>query len=705
MIRSISWLFRFHAASRRKYFDGVGLTALAAMVAPILPEPARAGGVQTLSTVEVIDATTDLVGVADTATEGTVLKEQLDSRPVYRVGELLENTPGLIVTQHSGEGKANQYYLRGFNLDHGTDMAITVDDMPVNMRTHAHGQGYSDLNFMIPELASGMKYRKGPYYADEGDFATAGAVHIGYTNKLDKDMVELSGGSFGYGRGVTAMSRPVSAGNVIMAVEGMHLDGPWVHPDDYNKGNAVLRYVEGDESNGYSVTGMAYAGRWNATNQEPMRAIDSGLISRFGTLDPTDGGDAKRYSLSTRYAHTDSSGSVKASAYVIGDQLDLYNNFTFYLNDPVNGDQFHQHETRLLLGGKAAYSIPGRIAGLDTENTIGTELRNDDVQLGLFHSRQRNDIGTTRTDSVTERSGAVFVENRMQWLEKLRTVAGLRGDVFTADVSSNNHVNSGDVTNTLLSPKGNLILGPWAATEFYLSWGRGYHSNDARSATTTISPTDGSSLTTFPLLQKALGEEVGVRTSIIPHLQSSLALFRLRLSSEQVFSGDAGDTSPSGKSTRQGIEFANFYTPFPGVILDADLAVTQARFHGDISDGITSGKYIAGSPRTVIGAGISLDDFGPWFGGLQFRYFGERPLTNDNSVRSGDAALFNARVGYKVSEAVAVKLDVDNLFNQKVQDVAYYYQSQLKGEASPVNDVHMHPAEPLGVRLALVIRW
>ena len=296
-------------------------------------------------------------------------------------------------------------------------------------------------------------------------------------------------------------------------------------------------------------------------------------------------------------------------------------------------------------------------------------------------------------------------ENRLQWLEKLRTVGGLRGDLFYGKDISSNPVNSGDSTDTKISPKGSLILGPWASTEFYLSGGMGYHSNDVRSTTTTVSPTDGSALQTFPLLQRAIGEEIGVRTTIIPHLQTSLALFRLNLSSEQVFSGDAGDTSPSGKSTRQGIEFANFYTPIPGVILDADLAVTQARFHGSVSDGITSGKYIAGSPRTVMGVGIALDDFGPWFGGLQYRFFGERPLTNDNSVRSSDTNIVNARIGYKLTEAISARLDVDNLFNVKAQDISYYYQSQLKSDPGPINDVHMHPAEPLGVRLSLVARW
>jgi len=679
----------------------------------------QAGGIPTLETVEVIDSASDLVGIADTASQGTVLKQQLDSRPVYREGELLENVPGMIVSQHSGEGKANQYYLRGFNLDHGTDVAITVDDMPVNMRSHAHGQGYSDINFMIPELASGLQYSKGPYFADQGDFATAGAVHVNYLDTLDKDIAEVGGGSFGYGRGFTALSRPAAEGNLLLATEIYHLDGPWVHPDDYFKGNAVLRYSTGTPDNGWSTTAMAYGGKWNASNQAPLRAIQNGQLPYFGNENPTDGGWSQRYSLSTRMVQTNADRQIKASAYVIGSQLDLYNDFTFFLYNPNQGDQFHQHDMRLIEGGKASYTRFRTLAGFDTENTVGSELRNDDIHLGLFQTHDRRYLSTDRVDRVTESSAALYVENRTSWLEKLRSVVGLREDYFYGNDVADNPLNGGTAKDHQLNPKGSLILGPWAATEFYLSGGKGFHSNDVRSATTTVEPTttnnnvagiSGQGLQKFPLMESVLGEEVGMRTGLVPHLQSSLALFRLTLSSEQVFNGDAGDSSPSGKSTRKGVEWANFYTPIPGIILDADLAVSQAQFHGAVSDGITTGKYIAGSPRTVMGVGIAFDDFGPWFGGLQYRFFGERPLTDDNSVRSPDTNLVNARIGYKLTEAISARLDVDNIFNQKMQDISYYYASRLGNEplaqvGTGTNDIHMHPAEPLGLRFSLVARW
>lgn len=668
-----------------------------------------------------IDVTASPVGAetADTASEGEVSRQQLEDRPVYRVGELLESTPGLIAGQHSGEGKANQYFLRGFNLDHGTDLAITLDDMPVNMRTHAHGQGYSDLNFMIPELADGLAYRKGPYFADEGDFAAAGAVHIGYLDKLDKDLVDVGAGSFGYGRAFTAMSRPTTSGNVLAAVEGSHLDGPWDHPDDYNKANAVLRYSAGAVDNGWSLTAMGYSGKWNATDQSPLRAINDGQLSYWGAVDPTDGGNAQRFSLSSRVVQTDADGQLKVSVYAISSELDLYNNFTFFLYNPVQGDQFHQHDSRVIGGGKVSYTTYGTLAGRDSENTVGTELRNDHINLGLFQTQDRRYLSTDRVDQVDERSGGLFFENTTQWLEKFRTVAGLREDVFYGVDHTDNPLNSGSSHGSQLSPKGSLIFGPWAATEFYVSGGEGFHSNDVRSTTSTVEPTSfnnnvqgisGAPVQKFPLLERAVGTEIGVRTAMVPHLQSSLAVFQLKLASEQVFSGDAGDTSVSGPSTRRGIEFANRYTPTPGLSFDADLAVSRARFDDPVDDGITTGRYIAGSPNVVIGIGAAVNDLGPWFGGVQYRMMGPRPLTDDDSVRSPATNLVNARVGYKVTETVAVRLDVNNLFNARTQQISYYYASRLQNEpisavGTGINDVHFHPAEPLGARLSLTARF
>jgi len=275
---------------------------------------------------------------------------EVNAVPFLRPGEALEVVPGLIVTQHSGEGKANQYFLRGFNLDHGTDLAIKVDGMPVNMPTHGHGQGYADINFLVPELIQSVYVRKGPYYADVGDFSSAGSVEIDYLNKLPKNLAEVTAGSFGYRRGLAAGSAAVGAGTLLSAIEGVKYNGPWDVPDNVRKINGVMRYSLGTATDGLTLTAMAYSNAWNSTDQVAQRAIDQGIIGRFGTLDPTDGGVASRFSLSGNFARSSEYGQSKINAYVVRSELQLYNNFTYFLDNPVNGDQFNQLDRRTLGG-------------------------------------------------------------------------------------------------------------------------------------------------------------------------------------------------------------------------------------------------------------------------------------------------------------------------------------------------------------------
>src|SRR5262249_31257257 len=286
---------------------------------------------------------------------GAIPAQQLDARPLMRTGEVLETVPGVVISQHSGEGKANQYYLRGFNLDHGTDFATTVAGMPVNLPTHGHGQGYSDLNFLIPELVSGVQYSKGPYFADQGDFATAGAANINYASVLDRPIVRAGAGDEGFRRALVAASPRAGSGHVLAALEAIQNDGPWVRADNYRKVNGLLRYSRGDAVNGFSVTGLGYRARWNATDQVPLRAIESGRIDRFGGVDDTDGGDTYRYSGSLEWQRSRNNATTKVVAYGIGYDLNLFSNFTFFLNDPLHGDQIHQADHRFITGARASY--------------------------------------------------------------------------------------------------------------------------------------------------------------------------------------------------------------------------------------------------------------------------------------------------------------------------------------------------------------
>ncbi len=659
---------------------------------------AAAADVPTLAAVVVNGAAESLLGTSQTASEGTVGGKQLESRPVYRPGELLESVPGLIVTQHSGEGKANQYFLRGFNLDHGTDLAIHVDGVPVNLRTHAHGQGWSDLNFLIPELVGEVQYRKGPYYAEEGDFSAAGAARLKLSGRLDRGIAQVSTGSFGHRRALVADSPALGHGNLLYALEVSRYDGPWSNPDGFHKLNAVLRYSEGTSRDGFDVTAMAYRGSWNSTDQIPLRAVGSGQLGRLDAVDSSDGGRAARYALSAAWRKSHGTGTTKANAYVVRSELDLYSNFTYFLKDPVNGDQFNQKDNRVMSGANVEHSWITEWGGFAFENRVGTQVRNDDISVGLFSTRNRARLATTRNDHVVETSAALYLQSTVQIAEKLRTVAGARADYYQARVSSDLAPNSGRAHDRIMSPKLGMVFGPWAKTDYYINYGHGFHSNDARGATITVDPATGASARSIPLLVRARGYEAGVRTEIVPRLQSALAFFRLEVDSELLFVGDAGTTEASRPSRRTGFEWSNVYSPTSWLLLDADVAYSRARF----TDSNPSGTRIPGAVEGVATFTASVDNLGPHFGSLRLRYFGPRPLIEDDSVRSRSTTLLSGRYGYKFDKKLRVQLDVFNLLNRRASQVDYFYASQLRGENAPRSDIHFHPVEPRALRIALI---
>lgn len=664
---------------------------------------ATAGGIQTLEEVVVTDAAENLVGVADTASQGTVTARQLEDRPLLRPGEILEAVPGVIITQHSGDGKANQYFLRGFNLDHGTDLAVTLDGMPVNMPTHAHGQGYADLNFLIPELVAGMRYKKGPYSAEEGDFSAAGVVHIGYADRLKSDLAKLGVGNFGYRRLLTAASPQLANGRLLVALEAFRNDGPWDNPEGLAKLNGVLRYSRGTAQNGFDLAAMAYQADWNATDQVPQRALDSGLISRYGAIDPTDGGKTSRYSLSGNWRETGSDTATQASAYLIGYRLNLFSNFTHFLDDPVNGDQFEQADRRVTSGGALSHAWFGRWNGREVEQNIGLQARNDNIlNVGLYHTAAQQQLSTVRADRVVETSLSPWYQATVQWSEHLRSVTGLRADFYRFHVTSNLAANSGDIGDHIFSPKLSLIFGPWNKTEYYANFGYGFHSNDARGATLTLDPKIIAPASPVTPLVRTRGTEVGVRAVPLPGWQSAVALWRLDTASELLFTGDAGTTEPSRPSRRTGVEWANYYQPSSWLTLDADLAISQAHYN----DADPAGDRIPGAIEKTLSVGVALESERGWHGGLRLRYFGPRPLIEDNNVRSNSSTLVDARAAYKLDKQWQAALDIHNLFNRQVSDIDYYYTSRLPGEPTAgVADIHTHPAEPRALRLSLTARF
>ncbi len=654
-----------------------------------------------LRTVDVQSSRNSVLGEAGTANEGVVTQQQLDARTVYRPGELLEAVPGLIVSQHSGEGKANQFYLRGFNLDHGTDLRTTIDGMLVNQRSHSHGQGWTDVNFLIPELTSMLDYRKGPFYAAEGDFSTAGAVNVKYANSLEQGIASFGVGQNGYARTLLAHSPKWRDGTVLYALELMHNNGPFTVGDNYRKRNGVLRYSEGSEGNGFNVTAMGYSAKWHATDQIPLRAVQAGTLGRFDAIDQTDGGEASRYSISGAWRRSTGTASSQVNAYLIRSHLDIFSNFTYFKDSAVNGDQFAQPDRRTTIGINASHSWSSALFGRSSENTVGVQFQNDNIRNGLFNSVARQIISTTRSDRIVERSLGFYFENTTQWAEKFRSVAGARVDTFNFKVSSNVAANSGDASATKLSPKLNLIFGPWNKTEFYASNGVGFHSNDARGTTLTQDPKTGNPADKVPPLVRSKGLELGVRTEAISGLQSALSVYQLDFDSELIFQGDAGNTRAGRASRRTGFEFSNYYKPYRWLTVDADIAFAKARFRND--DPV--GNRVPGAVEGVASLALAVDGLGPYFGALQLRYFGPRPLLENNSVRSKSTATLNGRIGYKFSPKLKLELEGFNLTNRRDSAIDYYYESQLKGEAAPVADVHFHPIESRSFRLILVANF
>jgi hypothetical protein len=679
---------------------GARLIACAAMLC--LAEARADGPHDDDQRIEVIGHYENAVGTSDAASQGYITPSLIEARPISRPGEVLEYVPGLIVTQHSGEGKANQFFLRGFNLDHGTDFATSVAGVPVNMPTHAHGQGYSDLNFLIPELVARIDYKKGPYFAQEGDFSSAGAAHFHYYEKLREGIGSLSLGSYNYRRALAADSRSLGAGELLYAVELMGNDGPWDVPSSYGKQNAVLRYSFGSPADHHILTAMAYQGRWTATDQIAQRAVDSGLVGRLGSLDPTDGGNSQRYSLAYERRRNFGNGEFQLNAYAMRYRLQLFSNFTYFLNDPVNGDQFEQADRRTVVGLAPAWLFTGKLGERESTLKLGLNLRRDSIgTVGLYNTAERQRLGTVRQDSVYETSLGAYAEHSLQWNDWLRSVVGVRDDVYRFNVRSDQDVNSGSANAHLASPKLRLVFGPFERTEYFAAAGFGFHSNDGRGVTSRVDPSTGMPVQSAPALVRSKGQELGVRTEWIPNLQSSLALWRLTLDSELLFAGDAGTTVASRPSLRRGVEWSNRYIPRPWLLLDADLSVSRANFR----DEDPAGNNIPGSIDRVVSLGASVDNRGPWSGTLTLRYFGPRPLIEDGSVRSRSTLLWNSRVAWRIDHDLKVAVDVLNLFNRQANDIDYYYASQLRGEAAPVQDTHFHPVEPRSFRVALIANF
>lgn len=639
-----------------------------------------------------------LVGEARSASEGVISQADIYKRPVQRPGDILEAVPGLIVTQHSGSGKSNQLYLRGFNLDHGTDFATWIDGMPVNMRSHGHGQGYTDINFLMPEIIEEMSFVKGPYHSEIGDFSSAGGVHIQTIDQLDKKSIKVGLGENGFNRILAMGSKKIESEVITGALELQGYDGPWIDiTEDVNKVNGFFKFARNNELGKRSITAMIYDNEWNSADQIPSRAISEGIIDDFGSLDKTLGGSTRRMSLSSEYSHDHKTNKVVWRSYIIGYELDLWSNFTYLLDDPVGGDQFKQKDKRTIFGGSYENLWVGNTESF-TEHRFGIDFRHDAVdEVGLYRSREREIMGPIREDQVDESSISSFYEMSFDLRSSWRAVLGIRADAFKFKVNSKDYNLTDDDSDFILSPKASIAYAFSDNNEMYFSYGNGFHSNDARGVITFADPITGEKLSPADPLVKSTGFEWGIKALINEQLNTSLAVWSLELDSELLFVGDAGNTEANRPSKRWGIEFNNLWSINEIWSLEADFAYSNAKF----DDEDLENRSVPGSLKNVASGILSAEYPSGFFASFSFRYFGEVPLIEDGSIKSEGSTYANLALGWLMDDW-QVQLDILNIFDSNDHDVDYFYASRLAGEpANGYEDIHYHIFEPRQIRFYL----
>ncbi|OYP36531.1 TonB-dependent receptor [Rhodopirellula sp. MGV] len=628
----------------------------------------------------------DLIGEATSASSGVYGQVDLQNRPINRPGDVLELIPGFIATQHSGTGKANQYFVRGINLDHGTDFALRVDGIPMNLPSHGHGQGYLDVNWLIPELIQSANYRLGPYYADIGDFSSAGNVDIELARELPNGIASATMGSFDYYRTLIADSGEFAGGTLLYAFETTFYNGPWTTKEDFDKLNGMLRWSHGNRDHGVSLTVFGYDSQWTATNQVASRAVDAGIVSRFGTLDPSDGGKTSRYGINGEYWSRSEDVTTKVNSYVSYYDMDLFSNFTFFLDDPVNGDQIEQVDKRWYTGLNASQTYHRDCV----DHTVGFQFRNDNVyELALNRTNSRRLVSPVRNDSVDQQSYSLYYANDAKLTPWLSSHLGLRGDFYRFHNQANvNTADSGTVDDQVFSPKFGLVFGPWADSEMYLNWGQSFHSNDTRGVTSSTDPAN-------PLV-KSDGTEIGVRSWVTPNWNSTLAVWYLEIDSELVFVGDAGTTEAGPSSHRGGLTWTNYLQLNDYVSADIDYSHVRPRFAG--------GDRIPNAVENVFTTGITARaPRSPWYSTFRLRHYGPAALNEDNSARSSTTTIANVQLGYQ-TQRTNFAVDVFNLFDSQDNDITYFYESQPAGLPA-AEDFHFHSVEPAMARASVTWKF
>ncbi len=646
---------------------------------------------QTRDVVVIFGRAEEQIGVAQSASEGVVGYADLSTRPISRAAELVEVIPGMIATEHSSGGKANQYFLRGFNLDHGTDFAGFVDGVPINRRSHPHMSGYLDLNFLMADLVERVEFKKGVQYAENGDFSSAGSASFILYDRLPQNYVQARIEPDEYAISA-AGSWNIGDGTLLVAATHEGGEGPFDLDANLGKNVVYVKYSQPVGEAKLRLGFIGYTNEWTPTDQVPLRAVESGAISRFGTIDPTSTSDTSRYIGYAALEWDDASvlGYVEKSA------LDLYHNFTYAL-DPVLGDQFLQVEDRFAAGARAKMKREFELFGMKASGRVGADIHADWLaETGLYQTTNRVINSAIRNDEVDVLAADVWGDVTLHWTDRLRTTFGLRADYIDLDVTAINPANSGSDSGVQWSPKVNLAYRLTDDFEVYGGYGLGFHTNDASGVVLTQDPITGDPVDPATLFAESKGGEVGLRWEPDSTFNLTAAVFALDFDSELIYAGDAAVSEPSDPTKRHGVEVAAFWNPVDWLAFDASAAWSHTRF----KDAPSNFDRVPNSVEGVAAAGVTWLPGDGWEGSFRVRYLGPAPLIEDNSIRAPSTTLVNAGISKTIGN-FEIGLDVLNLFDAEDYDMVYFYESQLPGEAAPVEDIHFHPVHPQTFVLSL----
>jgi TonB family protein len=618
------------------------------------------------------------------ASSFSVRDRDFQLRPIGSVQDILRVTPGLVLVQHSGGGKANQYFIRGFDADHGTDLALSIDGIPINLVSHAHGQGFSDTNFIIPEVVEKVEITKGPYFANLGDFATAGSVNMVTRDSFEHSSIGVGfGGSPGHGaigtRGLLVASPKFDSGiKATFAAEVGRNNGPFDNSENWDKYKLFnkLTYSPSPGSS-ISVAEMSYAGNWHGSGQIPARAVDNS-ITRFGSIDPDEGGNSSRHEVYVQYKLRPTEHSeIKALAYLGTYRFNLYSNFTLFLKDPENGDEIEQVDRRSMYGGRASYRTVSSIEGVRFDTTIGGEGRDDDIRAELWHTVERSRLNQMRGDNMNESSIGAFVNEEVTPVSWLRLNLGARDDLLSYSVQNTLPATVGGPGTGVgavsqFSPKASVIWSPVQGDtnlDVYANYGNGFHSNDVRGAFSTPAVTP---------LTRAIGEEIGSRARLFKRWDLAIAFWQLDLASETVWNGDEGTTEAGGATTRKGIEAETRYEFTSWLAADADLTFTRSA----LKENAGNGNGLALAPKRTWSGGLSArHDLGPGTlrGGLRFYGISDRPASDDGALIAPGFTQVDLHIGWR-QKWFDIAFDIENLLNGNYRSAQFDTTSRLRTE-------------------------